>query len=46
VDLGVNELATLKAKVARLESEVDELKALVTRMCSELGIHRDGTGKA
>jgi len=46
VDLGVNELATLKAKVARLESEVDELKALVTRMCCELGIHRDGTGKA
>ena len=46
VDLGVNELATLKAKVARLEGEVGELKALVARMCSELGIHPEGSGRA
>ena len=38
VDLGVSELATLKAKVARLENELSALQALVTKMAAELGI--------
>jgi uncharacterized protein YceH (UPF0502 family) len=38
VDLGVSELATVKAKLARLEDEVGELKALVAKICAELGI--------
>jgi uncharacterized protein YceH (UPF0502 family) len=38
VDLGVSELATVKAKLARLEDEVSELKALVAKICAELGI--------
>ena len=38
VDLGVSELATLKAKVSRLENEVSELRALVAKIASELGI--------
>jgi uncharacterized protein YceH (UPF0502 family) len=42
VDLGVSELATLKTKVARLESEVEELKALVRKISSELGITGEG----
>lgn len=36
--LAVAELAAVKANVARLEAEVGELKALVARVCSELGI--------
>jgi uncharacterized protein YceH (UPF0502 family) len=43
VDLGANELATLKAKVARLENELDELKALVTKISAELGISSRGS---
>jgi hypothetical protein len=31
-------VAALKANVARLEGEVAGLKALVARICSELGI--------
>ena len=36
--LAISELAAVKANVARLESEVAELKALVGRMAAELGI--------
>lgn len=38
VDLAVSELAAVKANLARLESEVSELKALVAKICTELGI--------
>ena len=38
VDTGAAELAAVKANVARLESEVSELKALVTKICADLGI--------
>ena len=38
VDLGVSELATLKAKVARLENDMSELQALVAKIASDLGI--------
>ena len=38
VDLGVSELAAVKANVARLENEVSELKALVAKICADLGI--------
>lgn len=38
VDVSLGEVAALKANVARLEAEVDELKTLVARICSELGI--------
>ncbi|HZN25068.1 MAG TPA: YceH family protein [Burkholderiales bacterium] len=41
VDLGASELATVKAKVARLEAEVSELKALISKICSELGIRQE-----
>jgi uncharacterized protein YceH (UPF0502 family) len=37
-DVSLGEMAALKANVARLEGEVDELRALVSRICSELGI--------
>ncbi|HEV7392903.1 MAG TPA: DUF480 domain-containing protein, partial [Burkholderiales bacterium] len=36
--LAINELAAVKANVARLESEVSELKAMVAKLCTELGI--------
>ncbi len=36
--LAIGELAAVKANVARLEAEVGELKALVAKLCSELGI--------
>jgi uncharacterized protein YceH (UPF0502 family) len=39
-DLGVSEVAALKANVSRLENEVAELKALVGKICAELGIVR------
>jgi uncharacterized protein YceH (UPF0502 family) len=38
IDLGMTELAALKANVARLENEVGELKSLVAKMCADLGI--------
>ena len=37
-DVSVNEIAALKANLARLENEVSELKALVAKICAELGI--------
>src|SRR5437762_9011468 len=39
-DLSLGELAALKANVARLEAEVVGLKALVARICAELGIEK------
>lgn len=36
--LSLSEIATLKLKVASLESEMGELKALVAMLCSELGV--------
>jgi uncharacterized protein YceH (UPF0502 family) len=37
-DLGVSELAALRANVSRLEKDVTELKTLVARISAELGI--------
>lgn len=37
-DVSLGELAALKANVARLEEEIDALKAQLARVCSELGI--------
>ncbi|HVC11357.1 MAG TPA: YceH family protein [Burkholderiales bacterium] len=37
-DVSLGEMAALKANVARLEGEIGELRALVTRICAELGI--------
>jgi uncharacterized protein YceH (UPF0502 family) len=36
--LAVSEIAALKANLARLEADVTDLKALVARLCSELGV--------
>jgi uncharacterized protein YceH (UPF0502 family) len=36
--LGISELAAVKANVARLESEVHELKDLLARVCAQLGM--------
>lgn len=36
--LATSEVAALKANVARLQSDVEGLKALVSKICSELGI--------
>jgi uncharacterized protein YceH (UPF0502 family) len=38
--LAVSEIAALKAHLARLEADVSELKTLVARLCSELGVRR------
>jgi uncharacterized protein YceH (UPF0502 family) len=38
VDVSTSEIAALKANVARLEGEVDALKGMVAKLCSELGI--------
>jgi uncharacterized protein YceH (UPF0502 family) len=37
-DVSIGEVAALKANVARLESEVASLKALLARVCNKLGI--------
>jgi len=37
-DVSMGEIAALKANVARLEAEVDALKTLVNRLCTELGL--------
>jgi uncharacterized protein YceH (UPF0502 family) len=39
-DVAVSEIAAMKANIARLQSEVDELKRLLDKVCSELGIQR------
>jgi uncharacterized protein YceH (UPF0502 family) len=41
-DVSLGEVAALKANVARLETEVASLKALLARVCSELGISAEG----
>jgi len=37
-DVTVGEIAALKAKVTRIEAEVDELRTMITRLNTELGI--------
>jgi uncharacterized protein YceH (UPF0502 family) len=37
-DVTVGEIAALKANVAKLETEMGELRALVARLCAELGV--------
>jgi len=37
-DVTVGEIAALKANVVRLEAEVEALKGLVNRLCTELGV--------
>lgn len=39
-DLSLGEVAALKARVARVEAELAEAKALLARVCSELGIDK------
>jgi len=36
--VAMSEIAAMKANIARLQAEVGELKALVAKICSELGI--------
>lgn len=38
--VAVSELAAVKSNMARLQAEVSELKALLAKVCSELGIRR------
>jgi uncharacterized protein YceH (UPF0502 family) len=37
-DVSMSEIAALKANVARLEADVDALKTVVSRLCTELGV--------
>jgi hypothetical protein len=37
-DLSVGEIAALKAKLARMEAELESLKNVVGRLCAELGV--------
>ena len=37
-DVTVGEIAALKANVARLEAEVSELRAMMAKLCKELGV--------
>lgn len=37
-DVTVGEIAALKANVARLEAEVSELRAMMNKLCAELGV--------
>ncbi len=39
-DVTVGEIAALKSNVARLEAEVSELRALVGKLCTELGVSK------
>ena len=45
-DVSVGEVAALKANVARLESEVVALRALVGKVCAELGIDPSRSDKS
>jgi uncharacterized protein len=36
--LGISEFAAVKAKIARLEAEVDELKDLLAKVCAQLSV--------
>ncbi len=40
--MSLGEMAAIKANVARLETEIGELKTLVGRICAELGIKSGG----
>jgi len=40
-DVTVGEIAALKAKVAKLEVEVNDLRALIGKLCAELGVSSD-----
>lgn len=40
-DVTVGEIAALKSNVAKLEAEMGEMRALINRLCAELGISRD-----
>lgn len=42
-DVSLGEVAALKANVARLETELGEMRTLLTRVCTELGIAPDAT---
>ncbi|CAG0124388.1 hypothetical protein RHDC2_00488 [Rhodocyclaceae bacterium] len=37
-DVTVGEIAALKANVAKLEAEVSELRAMIVKLCAELGV--------
>src|SRR3989338_8930164 len=37
-DVTVGEIAALKANVARLDAEVSELRAMIAKLCAELGV--------
>ena len=37
-DVTISEIAALKANVARMEAEIDSLKGLVGRLCTEFGV--------
>ena len=37
-DVTVGEIAALKVNVARLEAEVNELRAMMIKLCADLGV--------
>jgi hypothetical protein len=39
-DITLGEIAAIKANVSKLEAEVGELKALVVKLCTELGVSK------
>lgn len=39
-DVTVSEIAALKANVAKLEAEVNELREMMTKLCAELGVSK------
>ncbi|MGO8755290.1 MAG: YceH family protein [Gallionellaceae bacterium] len=40
-DVTVGEIAALKANVTRLDAEVSELRAMMNKLCAELGVSRE-----
>lgn len=44
-DIGVSEIAALKANMAKLETEVESLRSLVDSLCQELGITSQGPSR-